>query len=330
MTHFRQRHFLTIPTKAGNQETDKMICKKRNKYYVLSVFFSLSNINSFAYIMAIVFAFLSLFSAACNDFLFSRVSRKGLPRGQFFVVVGIIWTLSFAFLPWGDECSASATWFWGCFSGLLSLVSNILLIESMRKADASLCSTLFRMNLLVVVLWATIFLKESLSLPQWIGVALAVGAILSYLPSRQAGQSSSTAHLGFILALLACLLRGGMSLTYKYGFAAGAARNGILAIDGTFWIVGGFLYSLWRDRPFQRPGWRPLCLAVLSGALVVGITFFMAAALQLGQASIVMPIANMSFIGTLLLSLLARQEKLTVKKAFAALCGAGAIILLTI
>ena len=120
-----------------------------------------------------------------------------------------------------------------------------------------------------------------------------------------------------------------MGLSYKYGFAAGAARPGILMLTGVAWILGGLLYGLWRDRPRRRPDGRTLLLAVVSGALVVGITFFMAAALQYGQASVVMPIANMSFIGTLLLNLAAGHEKLTARKTVAAVCGAGAILLLT-
>ena len=280
--------------------------------------------------MAILYAILSLVSASCNDFLFSRVSRNGIPRGLFILVIGLVSLLAFVFVPWDAGCSREATWVWGAISGFFSLTANILLIEAMRLEDASLCSTIYRMNLLVVVLWATLFLGESLQWQQWLGVCLTIGAILAFMPGGlKSRQGATVFRTGFLLALLACLLRGGMGLAYKYGFAAGADRSGILALTGVAWILGGALYGLWRDRPYRRPDGRTLLLSIVSGGLVVGITFFMAAALQCGQASVVMPIANMSFIGTLLLNLAAGHEKLTARKTAAALCGAAAILLLT-
>lgn len=54
----------------------------------------------------------------------------------------------------------------------------------------------------------------------------------------------------------------------------------------------------------------------------------MAASLHLGNAGIVLPIAQMSFLGTLLLSVLILKERIDVMKIAAVLCGAGAILLL--
>jgi len=64
--------------------------------------------------------------------------------------------------------------------------------------------------------------------------------------------------------------------------------------------------------------------------LVAGIIYFMAKSLLYGKASIVSPIAQMSFLGTLLLSMVFLKEKLTFRKGLGMACGLAAILLLCI
>ena len=66
------------------------------------------------------------------------------------------------------------------------------------------------------------------------------------------------------------------------------------------------------------------------GLFVFGIVFFMAHSVRLGNASIVLPIMQMSFVVTFVLSAIFLKEKLTVYKFFALLCGAAALLLLSI
>lgn len=218
---------------------------------------------------------------------------------------------------------------WGCISGVFSVSSNILLMEAMERQSAGVCSTIYRLNMILVVLGATLFLGETLSILQWTGILLAVLAVLAFLPGRQdAGAADGVRKTGFYLVLAAAVLRAGMGLSYKYGFLQDADRNGVTLINSLFWIGGGILYALLRERQLHLPGRKLLLYGVFSGLLVAGIVFFMAASLHLGNAGIVLPIAQMSFLGTLLLSVLILKERIDVMKIAAVLCGAGAILLL--
>ena len=218
---------------------------------------------------------------------------------------------------------------WGCISGVFSVSSNILLMEAMERQSAGVCSTIYRLNMILVVLGATLFLGETLSILQWTGILLAVLAVLAFLPGKQdAGAADGVRKTGFYLVLAAAVLRAGMGLSYKYGFLQDADRNGVTLINSLFWIGGGILYALLRERQLHLPGRKLLLYGVFSGLLVAGIVFFMAASLHLGNAGIVLPIAQMSFLGTLLLSVLILKERIDVMKIAAVLCGAGAILLL--
>ena len=69
---------------------------------------------------------------------------------------------------------------------------------------------------------------------------------------------------------------------------------------------------------------------VVSGLLICGIVFFLAKALESGQASVVIPIAQMSFVVTALLAWLFWGEKLSRKAITGMILACVSIILLSI
>ena len=90
--------------------------------------------------------------------------------------------------------------------------------------------------------------------------------------------------------------------------------------------------------PFGVKAKYPLQGVINTGPYGVGCLFrspldyatnFLILGLNVGQASIVVPIANMSFIIALLISVLMRTEMLDLKKIVATAFAAGSIILLS-
>lgn len=278
--------------------------------------------------IAVGYAFCCLFFSALNDFVFKLFARKDRSRGLFVAIAGVVWFALLAFLPWSPESNVGATILWGAISGALSVSSNLLLIEAMSHNSAGMCATIFRLNLVLVVLWAALLLNESLSFLQWCGVLLAVFAVLAFLPSD--GSAKKKWNAGIILVLAASVLRSGMGIVYKYGFLHGADNNGIILINSIFWIICGIFYAMFREKTALRPERKVLLYGLLSGVLITGIVFFMALSLKYGDACVVLPIAQMSFLGTFLFSAMLLKERLSLYKAAALLFGSTAIILLTI
>lgn len=138
------------------------------------------------------------------------------------------------------------------------------------------------------------------------------------------------ARLGTGLVMMAALLRGAMGIAYKYAFLNGADRNGILLINALFWIAGGFVYALFRERCRLLPDRTMAGYGILSGVCVVGIVGFMAMALQAGNAAVVLPIAQMSFPATFLLSVLFLHERIDRWKLSGVAFGILAVILLSL
>ena len=131
-----------------------------------------------------------------------------------------------------------------------------------------------------------------------------------------------------VIVIMAAVFRAGMGITCKYGPMQGASINGINFIVEMIWVVCGLLYYLVRERKKCRPDIQICKYGAISGILGAGIMFFMMMALSVGNASIVLSIAQMSFLLTFILSVIFMKEKITMLKLIAMFCGAGAILLL--
>ena len=285
--------------------------------------------------MAVFYAFCCIFCSAMNDFVFKLFARKPRSRGMFVLVIGAAWSAASLFLPELCGVNWQTTITWGLISGFFSVVGNLLLIEAMGKQSAGLCSTIYRLNLALVVPGAWILFKENNTLLQIFGIIAAFAAVLFFLPGSKSntGNDPHEAKLGLILVIIAAILRAGMGLSYKYGFNLGASANGVNLVNGICWILGGGIYFILRERQNnQLDKWsrKVAGYGILSGLFVFGIVFFMAHSVRLGNASIVLPIMQMSFVVTFILSAVFLKEKLTVYKFFALFCGAAALLLLSI
>ena len=279
--------------------------------------------------MGIFFAFCSLVCSALNDFLFKIFSGKKSSVGIFVSIVGIIWFATLCTIPVDLKTNLPATLLWSIIGGTFSLTGNLLLIESMKHQSAGICSTIYRLNLVAVVIGANFLLGESLSFQQYLGVAAAAAAVFCFFSFEK--KDSQKALLGLGLALTASLLRAGMGLSYKYGIMQGADSNAISIGTSIFWIFGGVIYALIRKEPIRASFNKYMLITgAVSGIFVSGIVFFMASALKYGDASVVLTIAQMSFIGTLALSVIFLKEKLTPLKITGIICGIVSILLLTL
>jgi uncharacterized membrane protein len=106
---------------------------------------------------------------------------------------------------------------------------------------------------------------------------------------------------------------GLLNVVYKIGVTAGVAPAMFLHSQGTFFIVIAFGYARFTQGGprFSRAGW--------AHSLVTGVCFVVGliallAALRDGEASVVTPISQLSFVVSALLATLWMGERLTPRK----------------
>ena len=141
---------------------------------------------------AVAFALLSLTFAGINDVVFKRYASADRSRGAYVFGIGVVWALlqlvytfaqgqTIAFDPLSVAYALAA--------GLLVTVANLLLLEALTHIDASLGSTIYRLNTVGVVLLSMILLQESLGLYKALGVCAGIGAVLLLYHPGRAGPS---------------------------------------------------------------------------------------------------------------------------------------------
>ncbi|OGV38664.1 MAG: hypothetical protein A2020_03835 [Lentisphaerae bacterium GWF2_45_14] len=280
--------------------------------------------------MAIGFALCCFGFTAVNDLVFRLYARKSRSRGAYVMVIGVVWALLFTLLLDCKFTNLTVTLVWGSISGIFSAVANILLIEAMTYQESGICSTLYRLNMAIVAVGAFLLLGEPINGLKIIGIILALVAVCFFYRESRNGKSKvhDAAHIGIYLALGAALLRAAMGLSYKYAFIQHADRNGLITLNSFFWIVVGLAYMLCRERSLKFMEAKSIRYGIVSGLLVGGIIYFMALALQYGDASVVLPVAQMSFLGTCVLGVFFLRESMTVGKLIGISAGITSIIAL--
>ena len=283
--------------------------------------------------MIIVLALGSLLFAALNDLVFKFYARKQRSRGIYVAVIGMVWAFVFIIIAKKIGCSEnfSITLIWGLISGLFSVIANIMLIESMTNSEVGICATIYRLNLVPAALFAFILLKENISLWKIIGILCALVSVLAFTPaSEHKCNIIKNKYSGFSLVIVASLLRAGMGLSYKYGLSQGADKYYLLAINGGIWIIGGLTYLIIKERKSMYMLKKPFTYGIISGILICGIVFFMATALQYGDASIVLPITQLSFIATSTMGVFVLKESFNMKKIIGLCSGILCVLFMTI
>jgi len=280
---------------------------------------------------AIIFALLSLIIGGLNEVVFKRYSARDRSRGMMISGVGVVWTflLIIDTSIRGDAIVfTQATWWFGLVAGIIVAIANILLLESLRHMEVSLGSTIYRLNTIAVVFLSVIFLGESMSVIKLAGVSCGVIAVLLLYRQQHSSGAHSTLKTGLIIVISGALLRAVYGVVTKAGLSQGADADALMLISALCWIVSGLLYAVLIEHRYSITRAK-LVYSLVSGIFVYGIVRTLVTALSLGEASVVITIANMSFLMSLLVALALKMEVLSPKKIVAMLFAIGAITLLS-
>ena len=280
---------------------------------------------------AVGFAVLSLLFAGFNDVVFKNYSRKNRSRGMNVLGIGVVWSILQAatYILRGTP----VVWDWvsisyGLGAGVFLTLSNLLLLESLTYINVGLGSTVYRLNTIILVLFSFWLLNEPMSPIKIIGILCGIIAVvLLYRPDPGFSPDRSVFLIFGCIAIIASCLRGGYGVISKAGLLHQANADTMLLVISLNWIIGGGIYAYWREKTMRLTA-TITGYSILSGILVFLIVNTLMLALKNGQASVVIPIANMSFIVSLAISVLMRFEPMTFHKGMAVVWAGLSITLL--
>ena len=128
--------------------------------------------------------------------------------------------------------------------------------------------------------------------------------------------------------ILASWLRACFGILSKGAVLRGVDLQAMLLVNAPVWILIGAIYALWRKERIEVTS-ATVGYAAVSGVLICGVANFLMLAVQRGEASVVVPIANMSFLVALLISAGLGMERLTRLKLAAVALAVAAILVLS-
>lgn len=176
------------------------------------------------------------------------------------------------------------------------------------------------------------YLNETITWYNAVGIVCATVAVLCFMSNpgdrKHASVAKRAVTLGLFMVITASFLRAGQGLSSKYATVFEADIGGVMLVNAVFWIVGGLLYALLRERNLMKMDSPMIGYGVMSGGIVFGIIFFMLESTKGGNAAVVLPLQQMSFPVTLLLSVIFLHEKVTRAKLAGIVCSIAAVILL--
>ena len=265
--------------------------------------------------LAIALALGALVVGAIADLLYRVGQTRGIDTGVFLfwqstIFTTGIWIGSIATGQVNDIITS--TWIWGLPGGLLSYIGLYLFVLSLRNGDASVNAPVFRLNFVVAAAGGILLLNETASLAKTVGILLAVLSVLSLLNLRAIKEGGS-ARQSLITVVAASLLFGSVGVLAKQALNEGSTAVPLILTQTVAFQSCAVLYVLFTRR------WRPNTPTVRYAPpisllqLVWSILLFQA--LALGDASVIYPVVQLSFVVTAVLAVAFLKEAITRTKA---------------
>lgn len=210
--------------------------------------------------------------------------------------------LALAFNKWKLEYDKRSI-FWGCLAGLLGAAGQLVLFFTLRIAPAYLVFPLLSLTPVVTILMAVLLLKEKTGRLGWIGIAVAVIAILllSYQPQ---GQTNTSGYWWMLLAAIPLLCWGAQGYVMRFA-------NETMKAESIFFYM--MLSSLalipfaWMMTDFSQPvnwGFKGPYLSAIIQILNAFGALCLVYAFRYGKAIIIAPMTTaLSPVLTVVLSL---------------------------
>ena len=247
------------------------------------------------------------------DWVYKRAAAGGvqahhfLPLQAFFFAPGIfLYGLATGTLVLGVPFA------WGMTAGVLVFIALYNFARSLASGAVSIVAPVFRLSFAITAALAVWLLDEPLTIWKLAGLAASLAAVWLLLADRPASAPRATAS-SVLRVLVATVAMGIVSLIYKLGAIAGGSPATILTGQASVFLPLATLFALARDRGFHPPpgAWRHGATAAL--LLLFGLVMLLAG-LARGEASVLVPVAQLSFVVTAGLGFAVLREKLTLRK----------------
>jgi len=264
-----------------------------------------------------------------SDLIYKRGAAAGITAGAFLMAQAWIFCPGVTLYAWlTGTLDVHRSAIWGALAGLFLFVALLNFTRSLQSGAVSTNAPIFRLNFTLTAALAILLLGETFTLTKAIALLLALVAVWLLLAEAGAETGKSDwSSLGRVLIATAA-----MALTnffYKVGLQHGAIPETIVAAQAWVFCSLAMLFEVLRARRLNVPrgGWRYAAMAALA---LFGAFVLLMHALAIGPASVLVPVAQMSFVITALFGAAMFHEKLDARKCLGLAVAAVALVLFAV
>lgn len=264
---------------------------------------------------AIGLALLSALFIGAADFTYGRAARRGISAGTMMfsqsciaLPITVVWVYLEGAYSWNRYT------FLGIAAAVFIFIGFWAFMRSVRLGEASVSTPIYRISFIVAAALAIVFLGEAITVRKMAGFLLAGGAIflLSDFRGGAAGRAG-VPPVSIAWAVVAMVAVGLLNIVYKLGVGAGVAPSMLMHSQAVFFTSLAFLFAVFSQGgpKFSRAGWGHA--AVTGVCFPIGIIALMTA-MRTEEASVVVPISQLSFVGSAAMATIWMKERFTKRK----------------
>jgi uncharacterized membrane protein len=275
------------------------------------------------------FALGAMLCFGVSDLIYKRGATAGIKAGEFLMAQAWIFcpgVTLYAVATGTLDLHLSALW--GSLAGFFLFIALINFTQSLHGGAVSTNAPIFRLNFTLTAALAILLLGETLTIAKVVALGCALVAVWLLLAEAGAerGKSSLASLARVLIATTAMALT---NLFYKVGAQHGALPETMVAAQAWVFCSLATIFGLARDRRFPQTSgiWAYAALAALA---LFGAFVLLMHGLVLGPASVLVPVAQMSFVLTALLGAAMFHERLDMRKCAGLAIAAVALVLFAV
>jgi drug/metabolite transporter (DMT)-like permease len=278
----------------------------------------------------ILYAIMAMVCYGLSDFIYKQAAAAAIRADHFlmaqawlFCPVVILYTLATHTLVLNFAA------LWGSLAGVFILIGLYYFIRSLAAGSVSTNASIFRMNFIVTVFLVIAFLGEPLTPRKIAGLGLALLATWLLVGAGAIADrtTSDARRRSLIQVAVATLAFGASNFFHTVGLRHGAVPETLAVAQMALFMPLATIVVYFADRNLRLP---PVTFKYGAAAAVVllGATIFLLRGVAGGQASVLVPIAQMGFIVAALLGIFILREPVTVRKAIGLVSALAALAVL--
>jgi drug/metabolite transporter (DMT)-like permease len=274
----------------------------------------------------VLFALVAMVCYGASDFIYKRAAASGIradhflmAQAWFFCPLVILYSLATGTLVLVPLAIL------GSLAGIFAFLGLYFFARSLVAGSVSTNATIFRLNFIVTVVLVLAFVGEPINAAKIAGLVLALLATWLLLG---AGGGKGRGPLGNVVqVVLATMFFGASNFVHTIALRHGVLPETLTSTQAALFMPLATLVVFIADRKLKPPPAAFKFGAPAAIALLIA-TLSLLSGIAAGQASVLVPIAQMGFVVAALMGIVVLREPVTWRKGFGLAAAIAALAVL--